>query len=254
VTEDDRRETGPSTVEVRPDVLSRRTSTPSVVRLAGGDRVAGRLTLVLGLFLAVAIVKPWPSGPGERPRPNPVAPTPTAIPSIDPLDIVRADCQEPPSWRTYSREAWDRGQLRSWRSLEPATRASSPLDSSIPVVPFMATVLELGFCAPWTGSERPPPGATVRAWQILPEISRGEGRREVPIPLRGVGTTLSLPYGGLFRPPPGADGTRWPPGTWVFEVAGPGWERWWAAELEPADDRLPSGRSASGGAPPQPVP
>jgi hypothetical protein len=238
VTEDDRRETSPSTVEVRPDVLSRRTGTPSVVRLAGGDRVAGRLTLVLGLFLALAIVKPWPGGPGERARPNPVAPTPTAVPSVDPLDIVRADCQEPPSWRTYSREAWDRGQLRS----------------SIPVVPFMATVLELGFCAPWTGSERPPAGATVRAWRILPEISRGEGRRAMPIPLRGVGTTLSLPYGGLFRPPPGADGTRWPPGTWVFEVAGPGWERWWAAELESAVDRLPSGPSASGGEPPQPVP
>lgn len=254
MTEHDRRGTGPSTEEVGPDDGTRPGGTPSVVRLAGGDRVAGRLTLVLGLFLALAIVKPWPSGPGERPRPNPVVPTPTPIASVDPLDVVRADCQEPPSWRTYSREAWNRGLLRSWRSLDPTTHASSPLDPAIPVVPFVATVLELGFCAPWTGPERPPTGATVRAWQILPEISRGEGRRTAPIVLRPVGTTLTLPYGGLFRPPPGPDATRWPPGTSVFEVAGPGWERWWAAEIEPTDESIPGSPLPAGGAPPQPVP
>ena len=253
MTEHQRRATGPSTEEVRPDG-TRPGGTPPLVRLAGGDRVAGRLSLVLGLFLALAIVKPWPSGPGERPRPNPVVPTPTATPSVDPLDVVRADCQEPPSWRTYSREAWDRGQLRSWRSLEPAARASSPLDPSIPTVPFVATVLELGFCAPWTGPERPPAGATVQAWQIQPEVSRGEGRQAAPIVLRPVGASLTLPYGGLFRPPPGSDAGRWPPGTWVFEVSGPGWERWWAADIKPVDESVASSPSVSGGPPPQPVP
>jgi hypothetical protein len=254
MTEQDRRPIGPSTEDVDPDRPRRASELPSVVHLSGADRIPGRLTLVLVVFIALAIVKPWPSGPGERPRPAPVLPPPTAVPSVDPLDAVRDDCQEPPGWRTYSREAWSRGQLRSWRSLQPATSATSPLDPAIPAVPFVAAVLELGFCAPWTYPERPADGAIVRAWRILPEISRGEGRRAAPIELRAVGTTLTLPYGGLFRPPAGSDGTRWPAGTWVFEVAGPGWERWWAAEIEPDGESSAIGPEPSGAPPAKPVP
>jgi hypothetical protein len=254
VTEHDRRANEPSTEEVDPDRPRRASELPSVAHLAATDRVPGRLTLVLVVFVAVAIVKPWPSGPGERPPPAPVLPPPAATASVDPLNLIRADCQDPPGWRTYSREAWSRGQLRSWRTLEPATSASSPLDPVIPSVPFVAAVLELGFCAPWTGVERPPDGATVRAWQILPEISRGEGRRASQIRVQPVGTTLTLPYGGLFRPPAGPDGNRWPAGRWVFEVAAPGWERWWAVEIEPQGDPSVTGPEASGAGPAEPVP
>jgi hypothetical protein len=255
VTEHDRRATGPSTEEVDLDRPRRASEIPSVVHLSGSDRVPARLTLVLVVFVTLAIVKPWPNGPGERPRPAPVLPPPpTAAPTRDPLSAVRDDCQDPPGWRTYSRESWSGGQLRSWRSLQPTTAASSPLDPAIPTIPFVAAVLELGFCAPWTGAERPPDGAGVRAWQILPEASRGEGRQAAPIQLQPVGRTLTLPFGGLFRPPAGSDAGRWPPGTWVFEVVGRGWERWWAAEIGPDGDVSTSGPEPSGARPTEPVP
>lgn len=229
---------------------------PAVVRLAGRDRMPGRLTALLVIFVVVAIIKPWPAGGGDRPVMNPdVPPAPTATPTEDPLNAIRADCQDPPGWRTYSREAWSRGELRSWRSLQPATTASSPLDAQLPVVPFVAAVLELGFCAPWSGPERPPDGATVHVWQVVPPGSTlGTRSGAVELSLRGASSTLRLPFGRMFLPPDGVRGERaWPPGRYVFEIAGSGYERWWAVAIEPGDH--PTGSDDRGGrAPSQPVP
>ena len=74
--------------------------------MEGAGRRTTVLAVAIAVFVAVAIVKPWPSGtaPGFSLRPG--TPPPTEAPSADPLAAIRLDCQDPPGWRIFSREFW----------------------------------------------------------------------------------------------------------------------------------------------------
>lgn len=184
-----------------PDRPERPPHAPTtLVRIAGGDRRPGLIVAIVAIFLAVALIKPWPAA-APRPPADVRTPPPTEQPTADPLAAIREDCQDPPSWRVYSRERWPGGVLRSWRTLEPIAAASGPLDPAIPVVPTVPDVLALGFCAPWAPPERPPDDAALRIWSLV--AGRPPASSVVPVALtvRRASPTLELPLGALLAPP-----------------------------------------------------
>jgi hypothetical protein len=211
----------------------------TLVRTGSAGRGPGLIVVAVAVFVAIALVKPWPGASGPRPTPRAVAPAPTQRPSVDPLAATRADCQDPPSWRIYSRERWPGGTLRSWRTLVPNASATGPLDASIAAIPISTQIETLGFCSPWEGPERPPDDATVEAWAIVvSDAARPAVRVAVPLALRSASRTLAPPYGALFVPPavPGHIRTDlWPVGTYVFVIEGAGFRRSWAVRIG-ADD------------------
>jgi hypothetical protein len=227
---------------------------PPVVRIAPRDRVPVVLAVALLAFVAVAVVKPWPSGPpsiGLGPVRPVASETPAPSPTPDPLADLRRQCEEPLGWRVYTIEDWSGRTLRAWRSLEPATAASGPLDPSIPIVPLGPVIEAVGYCSPWDGAERPPAASLVAAWSV-PDPARG-GEPEA-LPVTSIAPNPPSVLGALFAPPPAspavrrppagggptirpeatmepAAAARWPGGRYVLELAAPGWTRWWAVEI-----------------------
>lgn len=234
---------------------------PGTTRMTGNLGSAGRgpgvIAVVIVTFLGVALVKPWGSV-GEHSPVRPAALEPTAQPSgpaptVDPLAALRLHCQEPLGWRTYSRERWSGGIVRSWRSVAPITDASGPLDGRIPVVPLGATVEAMGYCSPWRSPERPPDDARTTVWQTDPTSTGGSGSI-VPMDLERFAGFPASPLGVLFAAPrrapaPGAApasapasaaapvADTWPPGRYVVAVRGAGFSRWWAVQIDPPVDR-----------------
>jgi hypothetical protein len=210
----------------------------SMVRFAAADRGSALLVLAVAVFVAAAIIKPWPSGGAPQPAHHRVATAPpTAEPTIDPLAGIRNDCQDPAGWRIFSRERWSGGVLRSWRTLDPVQNATGPLDPAIPVIPIGPEIVALGFCATWTGPDRPPDGATIQAWRLPPAIGTS-ATVAVPIDLTAVIATLRPPFGGLYAPPDAPVNARdpegsavWNAGTYVFALRGSAFGRWWAVGI-----------------------
>jgi hypothetical protein len=235
----------------QPAARRQRPDPAPVVRIGGPDRTPFVLVAAAVLFVAVALIKPWPSG-GGTPRPLPGnTPAPTVAPTVDPLAAIRLDCQDPPGWRVFSRERWARGVLRSWRTLDPAHVASGPLDPAIPDLSIWPGIVALGYCAIWSGPDRPPDDGVVHVWSVGPA-----GGEATPIDLVSASVTLHPPLGALFAPPvrttpveatapsvparapsptaaPGspAPPAVWPTGTFVFEVTAGTFERWWAITI-----------------------
>jgi hypothetical protein len=230
-----------------PSVPRRRPPPAQVVRIGGPDRGPFVLVAAAVLFVAVALIKPWPGGGTPRPLPADT-PAPTVAPTVDPLAAIRLDCQDPPGWRVFSRERWARGVLRSWRTLDPAHAASGPLDPAIPDLPIGPGIVALGYCAIWSGPDRPPDDGVVRVWSVGPG-----GGGATQIDLVSASVTLHPPLGALFAPPirttpveatapsgapsptaaPGspAPSAIWPTGTFVFEVTAGTFQRWWAITI-----------------------
>jgi len=229
----DRDEASPS-IRERPPV-----ATATLVRMEGAGRRTTVLAVAIAVFVAVAIVKPWPSGtaPGFSFRPG--TPPPTEAPSADPLAALRLDCQDPPGWRIFSREVWPGGVLRSWRSMIPVAGPTTPLNPAIPVIPISPDIAALGYCAPWAGPERPPDDVEVRIWWVRGGATGAAGVRQVEPASASV--TLRPPLGALYAAPPssGLDPFLWPPGTFVFELATPGYERWWGVRIQPGQPGEP---------------
>jgi hypothetical protein len=214
-------------------------------RISRPERGSAVLGALIGLFLVVAIAKPWTAPAGE-PRSIParatvagLGPTPSATPDLTDL---RGHCQEPLGWRVYSREGWNDQTLRVWRSVEPATHADGPFDATIPVVQLGSRIEALGYCSPWTGQERPAADAMVRAWILFPDRRGGDPYGTVTLRSSApeTPTVLGALYGPLVtvaRPAaPGtlagpAAGQGWPAGRYVFAISSSGWERWWAVDI-----------------------
>jgi hypothetical protein len=226
-------------------------ATATLVRMEGAGRRTTVLAVAIAVFVAVAIVKPWPSGtaPGFSFRPG--TPPPTEAPSADPLAALRLDCQDPPGWRIFSREVWPGGVLRSWRSMIPVAGPTTPLNPAIPVIPISPDIAALGYCAPWAGPERPPDDVAVRIWWVRTGATGSADVRQVEPASASV--TLRPPLGALYAAPPssGLDPFLWPPGTFVFELATPGYERWWGVRIQPG---LPDEPGTAVPVPASPVP
>ena len=211
-----------------------RPGTP-VVQLGSPGRTPFVLAALTAAFLGVAIVKPWPAPSGPSVELAAPSPTPTIAPTLDPLAVVHRECQEPPGWRTYSKERWSGGTLHVWMTLEPVSGHHAPIED-LPTVPYASEVLGLGFCTPDVPAERPPDGAVVHVWRVDAADTSSPSAELVAIEPAIAG--LELPYGALFLPPSsGSDPApdRWASGRYAFQVVGPGngYERWRAVQLDP---------------------
>jgi hypothetical protein len=228
-------------IEGEPDrnAEDRPADTPATIRLASRGRGPGIATILIAVFVSLALVKPW-AGPPGAPRPTPrVTAAPTAAPSVDPLAELRRNCQEPMGWRIYSRERWAKMTVRSWKSFDPAYGASGPLDPQIPILPMGAQIEALGYCSPWTDGERPPADARVSGWRITSDRGVDAGSVAEPIALNAEDPRWPSVLGALYGPPVNRfDSTAvetlgWPGGRYVFAIRAPGFERWWGVEIEP---------------------
>lgn len=237
---------------------SGRAGSPTpVVQIGSPGRAPFVVATLTAAFLVVAIVKPWPAAseaPVELVR---ASATPTAAATPDPLAVVRHECQDPPGWRSYTKERWSGGTLHVWMTVQPADGHHAPIED-LPTVPYATEVLGLGFCTPYgSETERPPDGASVQVWRVdETATSRGTTPRATLLTVKPAVAGLELPYGALFAPPgPDLRGApeRWTPARYVFQVVGPGrgYERWWAVEIDPPLHPLASARPSPGV---QPVP
>lgn len=250
---------------------------PPTVQLGKHGREPIILFGIGAAFLVGALLKPWAPPPTSRP----LVQAPTAQPShppasagTDPLAGLRAECDEPQGWRVYSREPFLRQVVRVWRSVEPAGSASGPLDPAIPVVPVGPRNLALGYCAPWTGPERPPDGSDLTVWREnaagagSPRGSGGTGGTggtaghaadgsdeaaavtATPITIERLVPASPSMLGGLYLdaggdPPGSASGVGgWPAGQYVFAIRAPGWQRWWSVDVSGPHARTADGQPA----------
>jgi hypothetical protein len=227
------------------------------VRLSPAGRAPVVLAGVIAIFVFLALVKPWGFVGGSPPRPAiRTTPAPTVQASADPLGALRHHCQEPLGWRVYSRERWATTTVRSWRSLEPVSAATGPLDSHIPVVPIGAPVDAVGYCSPWSGAERPPEDARVDGWRIA-LIDGGDPGLSFAETIRLQRDDPGWPsvLGALYGPPVNrfdpkiTDRVGWPGGRFVFAVRAHGYERWWAVDIEPPAVVRPTGGPAASPSP-----
>jgi hypothetical protein len=150
-----------------------------VVRVPGRRSDAGAWSLVgaVGLFLMIAIAKPWGSGatgipslgqapaePNPRTADTPAQATPLAAPSVGPGELA---C-DGTGWQVVSIDRMAGWTVRTWTPATPVT-ASGPGDPTIPTLRLESPeVVSLGVC----GASQPggASGAAalrvVDAWEI----------------------------------------------------------------------------------------
>jgi hypothetical protein len=239
-----------------------RSGRPALVRIADRGRWPLVLTALIAVFLIGAMLKPWASAPRHQALVQAPTPQPTAVsPSVepDPLAGLRAQCEEPAGWRVYSRGGFLDLAVRVWRSVVPATVAIGPLDPAVPLIQVGPVNKAVGYCAPWTGTERPPDVSLVSAWRLGRDAG---GSTAVPVALVRVAPDRASVLGALYAGPADRSGpvggpdAGWPDGRYVFAVRAPTWERWWAIDvLAPGPGPRPSpgpGSSPGAGGSPDP--
>lgn len=237
---------------------------PGPHRVAGGGeprvpttRIAPRAVhdlgtwwLMLGalVLVALAIAKPWGSGPrgtagaeddpaaGRIPQAQgaagtpPPTPMPTA-PSAD--DLAATRCNDPLGWRTYAIETWRGQAVRSFIVVDPlaAPQVTDPYDPRLPAVPLIGeAITAVGYCAPTTEQGRPPAGVAVRIWRA----DASGGLRALAVPRIEPARPSSLM--ALFAYSSDEDHRRapWPAGRYLLGILGPAaseWGRWFAFDV-----------------------
>jgi hypothetical protein len=192
-----------------------------LARLGGPESGVRRVVLVVAVFLAIAIAKPWgwASGPDDhrtaRASRADAAPS-TGVPTVPPLRLAHSvlltsasilqsgtapvggdvACYPSTGWRIATIDGTGVDRLRTWYSLVPGWE-SGPTDAGIPLVRvFARDLVALGFCAPTTDAQSIAM-AGIQGWHIA-------GGRAVPIDLaRLAGSSpRDLGLGSLFGPPP----------------------------------------------------
>jgi hypothetical protein len=169
-----------------------------------------------------------PRGGAAGTDPDSTAATPQA--TTDPDAEVTAFCLNVAEWRVYATEQWLGGRVRTWSSVEVHDHGS-PGDPALPVTRLVSeAVTTLGYCAPISGSERPPVTTVASAWVTSP------GHDPISIALTRALPVHASALGAAWLPPV-ADDTRatgWPPGNYTFRLAdtATGYERWFAIEVE----------------------
>ena len=201
------------------------------------------LVAIVVVAVAITVLKPWGGStgqPGAVVRPAVVvtgsaavgeAPSAEPSPTVDPGRALAAEmCLEPSGWRMFATERWSDRLIRSWVLVEPLVGASGPDDPRIPFIDETSmAVLNLGYCAPISGPDRPSAAATTTILAKWSAASGPTASGEAPPPThwdviqpeRALPTRGATPYGGSWAPPgPGA--ASWPSGTFVFEIGEPG--------------------------------
>jgi hypothetical protein len=205
-----------------------------------------RLVWLVAVVVLVAFYKPWDSG-GPAPPVSaylPALETPEVTPSPRPtteLDVVASFCLEPSGWRVYSSERWGGQGIRSWTAMTPITSATGPTDPRIPVIPVVSqAVLVIGFCAPVSGSDKPPADATNRVYRLAEIRIAGEKaiRAELLAPVRVAPVGRPSYLGAAYAPPAGS---KWHDGLYIVQVEGSAYARWFGIQVETTDRPAPTG-------------
>jgi hypothetical protein len=199
-----------------------------------------RLIWLVAAVVLVAFYKPWDSGSPLPPVSAylPALQTPEVSPSPRPsteLDVVASFCLEPSGWRVYSSERWGGQGVRSWTALAPITSAIGPTDPRIPVVPVVSqSVLAIGFCAPVSGSDKPPTDASDRVYRLTEIKIAGvkTTRADLLAPVRVAPVARPSYLGAAYAPPAG---TSWPNGLYIVRVEGSAYARWFGIQVETLD-------------------
>ena len=157
----------------------------------------------------------------DRPTPSPPAQADT---------LTDAFCLDRGQWLVVSVERRRDRTFRVWRALDPVPAATGPDDPAIPLVPVVSDgVLDLGWCAPAYGAERPSGDASVDAWRI-----GAAGAAPMTMTLRRPDEAAS-PFGALYaapRRPLSSRSATWPDGRYVFRHrTDDGVERWFSIEV-----------------------
>jgi hypothetical protein len=199
-----------------------------------------RLIWLVCAAVVLAFYKPWDSGSKSPPVSAylPTLPTPEVSPSPRPtteLDVVAGFCLEPSGWRVYSSERWGGQTVRSWTALTPIDSATGPTDARIPVIPVVSqAVLAIGFCAPVSGSDKPPADATNRVYRLTEITIAGDKiRQAAALAPRRIAPVGRASYLGVAYAPP--DGASWQDGVYVIHVEGSAYARWFGIRVEILD-------------------
>jgi hypothetical protein len=204
---------------------------PVVVRVPAPRReTAARVAVILAAFLAVAIVKPWPSSE-PRAAASPVSRAASAEPRpTETISPVAGYCNDPVGWRVATVEQLlDGTALRGWGAVEPVV-ATGPRDVRIrSFVVSSASVSALGYCAP--PYDIPPADAQVRIYRV------DDRRAPEQVSVVRLGPNPASSLGALYRPPadaqtPTPNAPSWATGLYIFEVsAADGYQRWFGADV-----------------------
>jgi hypothetical protein len=220
-----------------------RTGVFEPVALTDDHPRLARWVVVAVLALAVVIVKPWDVGgeragaPDDRGPDGTVAAAPsgtghpTAVPRPAQAETLVDDfCIDRGQWLVVSIERRRDQTFRVWRALDPTPTAAGPEDPAIPLLPVVSDgVLDLGWCAPTYGPERPSGDASIDAWRI--GIAGAAPLAMTP----GRADEATSPFGALYaapRRPLSSRSATWPDGRYVFrDRAEDGAERWFSIEV-----------------------
>jgi hypothetical protein len=136
------------------------TDRPTAVPVRPGERstTAFRVTFALGLFIAVAIIKPWGESVPKPAGESGVVSPPTAgasgrvaeisDASVEPAAAAATSCLSSDAEQLVVVERWPGNEVRSWIAVEQVP-ASGPLDPALTSIDvFAAHAVGIGVCAP----------------------------------------------------------------------------------------------------------
>lgn len=208
-----------------------------------GRAPTGVPLLIVGIILGgliVSIWKPWAGAETDRgladATPSPVAPTttPSTVPSPPPTTSPvpgAVNCVGRSGWRIVSVQRTAGRESRSWAAVVPV-EATAPNDKAIPMVREVAGVTRaVGYCPPAEVVALTDPRLlTAHVWRLEGAASRPRDLGALQRVAEPDEETSDLYLA------PGAttmDGSRWPPGRYIFRVEGdvPAWMLWFGIEL-----------------------
>src|SRR5438876_270791 len=136
-------------------------------------------------FFGLAIIKPW-GGTASPLRDHSRSPAPRSAaadqpsgaagptPVVDRETAIADECHAPYGWRIVTNERWQGREVRIWWAVSPVT-SKSAFDPTIPYLSIVSdAILQLGYCAPLFGPDRPSSTEAVGIWRIDPGAQTAE--------------------------------------------------------------------------------
>ena len=192
---------------------------PTEVELVRLGHTGRKLTLgvtTVAVMVALAMVKPWPTGnsvsPVDSARPQQTA-ADTPLPVVSRLDPSSSMCANPDGWRIAADDGEMGPFLRTWHGATVQYSVVPPIRSTVPLTWLISSdVRSLVFCLPadasrlgtaaWSGTlwRQGGSAADPMAWQPAARLTPAPG---------------SL---GAMADPITASAPTWPPGRYMLEA------------------------------------
>jgi hypothetical protein len=190
----------------------------AVVRIAERPTLALVLTFAVGVFLGVAIVKPWGSTTAPATdsangslRPDTSSLISSAGPeaSVDAMPVAATSCLSSDRQQLIVFERWPGNEVRSWIAV-PDIAATGPLDQRLVSTDvFAAHATAIGVCAASVGSARTERhAATILDVQVVLANAPGDAPVDAGAPQEVGGGGVGPDPIRLFGPPAAAIASR----------------------------------------------